>query len=48
MSGGFPRFCKLDITCEHGLRAAFDLPAPMLLEYLLERFFEAGDGAKAV
>jgi hypothetical protein len=27
---------------------AFDLPIPILLEYLLERFFEAGEGAKAV
>jgi hypothetical protein len=27
---------------------AFDLGAAMLLEYLLERFFDAGEGAKAV
>ena len=27
---------------------AFDLPTSILLEYLLERFFEAGAGAKAV
>jgi hypothetical protein len=26
----------------------FDLPVPILLEYLLERSFEAGEGAKAV
>jgi hypothetical protein len=26
----------------------FDLPMAILLEYLLERFFEAGEGAKAV
>ncbi len=28
--------------------ARFDLLAPILLEYSLERFFEAGEGAKAV
>jgi hypothetical protein len=32
----------------NGLRPAFDLPMAILLEYLLERFFEAGEGAKAV
>jgi hypothetical protein len=33
---------------ETGSALAFDLAAAMLLEYLLERFFEAGEGAKAV
>jgi hypothetical protein len=32
----------------NGPSPAFDLPIPILLEYLLERFFEAGEGAKAV
>jgi hypothetical protein len=33
---------------ETGPDPAFDLATAILLEYLLERFFEAGEGAKAV
>ena len=32
----------------NGSALIFDLATAMLLEYLLERFFEAGEGAKAV
>jgi hypothetical protein len=40
--------CSKHAALETGSSPAFDLAAPMLLEYLLERFFEAGEGAKAV
>jgi hypothetical protein len=33
---------------ETGFDPGFDLATGILLEYLLERFFEAGEGAKAV
>jgi hypothetical protein len=37
-----------DAGLETGPDPGFDLATGILLEYLLERFFEAGEGAKAV
>ena len=54
---GLPSFNREDgglrsivetLRARNGSALAFDLATAILLEYLLERFFEAGEGAKAV